>query len=391
MDEARPTEATDLAKSSTLQIVPKPPNDLAAEDQQRVRQESEDMLVKIQASLNNRSSVLSLDDLGSDEVVDVGKSVELIETRVNNIVRLENDHESIPDKILQMRRSVDELNPKRTQQHPVTRLIAALPGGKTVVDWWWKSGLRQMAMKRETIRSQIKGIRDGLLGNKQQLLEDNQQLAHLYDFVRGGALLRLQQKAFLLELLAGKLQQLYSGLAPDDPLRDRVRMALEKVIHRAKTLRLNETALTQALATIDITIDGNGKIAESLEEAAVLVPTYLTPLMALYQSMFHQQQGIKTLKNTQEGVGQVIVRTSELTKDSATAVSDAYYDLNGLVAQVEQAQKNLIEAFEEIEYRSRNGMVQAQAEINRLQASSQELRNRQQKLQSGRDLAALPK
>ena len=245
-------------------------------------------------------------------------------------------------------------------------------------------------MRRETIREQIRGVKDGLLGNKGQLLEENAQLNQLYDYIVKGALLNLQRTGYTCELLLEKLQESWNGMVPDDVRRPRLQGAIEKIIVRVRHLRQTENALQQALATIDITVDGNGKIAESLEETATLTTSYLTVAMALYQALAHQQKAIQALVKAREGTADVMVKTSQKARRSAETGSELYFDPATELAKVEEAQGNLIAALQTLEDASRTGTVKARQSITKLRSMTDELKGIQSQLRASLGLSETP-
>jgi uncharacterized protein YaaN involved in tellurite resistance len=367
-------------------VVPKAPEGLTAEVRVQIESEVASLANTINASLSNRNFMMTLDNVGRPEQELASQRIELIETRVNALTKTETAGAKIPAVVSEMRTSIDQLNPKRIEQSRFGQWLARLPGGQPILEMWWASGLRQITIKRETIREQIKGIKEALLGNKSQLLGDNGQLNQLYGYVSGGAMVGLQKTAYMCELLLEKLQQSLLAMPPDDPRRDRLQGAIEKITVRVRHMRQTENALQQALATIDITLDGNVKIAESLDETAMMTTSYLTVAMALYQALAHQQQAIQALVKAREGTADVMIKTSEMARASAETVSELYFNPAAELAKVEQAQANLMAALGTLEEASRDGVVAARQGITKLRAMTETLREREAHLRATREL-----
>jgi uncharacterized protein YaaN involved in tellurite resistance len=380
--------ASPLLPSSTSQyITPKPPEGLASDVQEQIASEVMALAATIGNSLGSRTFMMTMENMGRSDQDLATQRIELIETRVNAVTKRNVAQEDIPAAVKEIRFVIDKLNPKRTQQSRVGRILELVPGGRPVLEFWWSSGLHQIAMRRETIREQIKGVKAGLLGNKAQLVEDNRQLNQLYDYIVKGAMLHLQRTAYTCELLLGKLQEMFDGMAPDDPHRGRLQGAIEKITVRVRHMRQTENALQQGLATIDITVDGNGKIAESLEETATLTTAYLTVAMALYQALAHQQQAIQTLVKAREGTADVMIKTSEMAKQGAEKVTELYFDPANELAKVEEAQGNLMSALQTLENASRNGVVKARQSIEKLRSMTEALRDKQAQLRASQALS----
>lgn len=372
-------------------IIPKPPDGLTSEAQDHITSEVESLAKTIEKSLDSRNFLMTLDNIGRPEQDLANQRIELIETRINAVTKKETDQEAdVPTAVTEMRTAIDKLNPKRIQQSLFGKFLERVPFGRPVLEFWWASGLREITMRRETIREQIKGVKEGLLGNKAQLLEDSQQLNRLYDYVTQGAMLQLQRTAYTCELLLGKLQGMFNEMPPDDVRRNRLQGAMEKIMVRVRHMRQIENALQQGLATIDITVDGDAKIAESLEETATLTTAYLTVAMALYQALAHQQRAIQTLVKAREGTATVMVKTSEMARHSAETVSELYFNPEAELAKVEEAQNNLMSALQTLEDASRNGMTKSRQGAEKLRSMTQALRDKQDQLRASRGLSETP-
>lgn len=376
--------------STPQSIVPKPPEGLATATQEQIASEVTALAKTIEESLSNRTFMMTLENIGRPDQDIASQRIELIETRVATVAKKETAQADIPAAVTEMRSVIDKLNPKRTQQSLVGQFLERVPGGRALLELWWKSGLHQIAMRRETIREQIKGVKAGLMGNKMQLAEDNRQLGLLYDYIVKGAMSQLQRTAYTCELLLGRLEEMFASMELEDPRRARLQGAIEKITVRVRHMRQTENALQQGLATIDITMDGNGKIAESLEETATLTTAYLTVAMALYQALAHQQQAIQTLVKAREGTADVMVKTSQMAKQGAETVSELYFDPAAELAKVEEAQGNLMSALQTLEDASRNGVVKARQSIEKLRTMTEDLREKQTQLRASHDLGEIP-
>ncbi len=376
-----------LAKQEGGALVPRRPESLSVDSDRQVRMEVETLTATIVESLEDRQFMTTLDNLGRPEQELAAKRIELIETRVSNVTKVEGPGTKIPEVVEGMRAEIDKLNPKRTDQSGLASFIAVLPGGNALLDLWWASGIRQTIQRRETIRERIKQIRQGLLGNKQQLTEDSAGLNQLYAHVKDATIAKLQVVTYSCELLLEKLRELYDSLDPDSPKKARVRRAIEVITFRVRMMRLTENALQQSLATIDITTDGNGKIADALEEVATLSTAYLTVAMALYQALAHQQRSIKALVKAREGTTDVMVKTSEMAVESVRSVSEQYFNPVGEMEKVRQSHQNLMTALQTLEDASKNGVVKARESIGQLQDMTAELRKKQDELRGGHVLS----
>lgn len=376
-----------LASQQTQALVPKAPDALTTEGNAEVQKQVDQIANTIEQSLSSRSFMLSIDDLGRPEQQLATQRIELIETRVNAVIGKKAEDPSVPNALVEMRQALDDLNPSRGTQSFTARVVENIPViGEPIMNWWWSSGLRQTAMKRETIRQQVLAVKESLEQNRQRQLADNVQLASLYDFLRKSVMFELQRSAYALELLAGKIETMMSTEEPESDKRKRLQVALERVAVRAMHLRSTENALQQGLATIDVTIDGNQKLAESLEQTASLTTSYLTVAMALYQALSHQKQALQAVIRARRGTEEVMVKTSEMAREGAAAITEVYYNPAVALQAVQQAHNNLMAALTQIEQASQQGLVTAKTSIQSLRHMTEELAAKQERLRSGQQV-----
>jgi uncharacterized protein YaaN involved in tellurite resistance len=372
---------------STQTIEPKPPSGFSPEAIQKVTEEVMAIAATASQQLENRAWITSLEGLGRADQDIASQKIEFVETKVNKLGGMaEKTDVDIPSIVTNMRQAIDKLNPQKARQSWLGRFLESIPGGKPILALWWASGLRQITMQRETVRQQIKGIRQGLLGNRDQLKQDNGELETVYSFIADTTLANLQRSAFAGELLWEQLQKMQNVLPPDDPRHARLRRAIEIVVVRIRSMRLIETALQQSLATTDIAIDGNNKLAESLDETANLTTSYLTVAMSLYQALARQKEAIKALVKAREGTADVMVETSRMAQQSATDVSEQYFNPSSQLAKVEEAHHNLMGALQTLEDASRSGLSEARQSIGKLRSMTDELREKQDELRGARTL-----
>lgn len=376
-----------VASQQTQALVPKAPDALTTEGNSEVQKQVDELASTIEKSLSSRSFMLSIDNLGRPEQQIATQRIELIETRVNTVIDRKTEDPSVPNALVEMRQALDDLNPNHSAHSITARIVENIPIiGEPLMDWWWSSGLRQTATKRETIRQQILAVKESLEQNRQRQLADNVQLASLYDFLRKSVMFELQRSAYALELLAGKIETMMSAEEQESDKRKRLQVALERVAVRAMHLRSTENALQQGLATIDVTIDGNQKLAESLEQTASLTTSYLTVAMALYQALAHQKQALQAVIRARRGTEEVMVKTSEMAREGVAAITDVYYNPAVALQAVQQAHNNLMAALTQIEQASQQGLVTAKTSIQSLRRMTEELAAKQEQLRSGQQV-----
>src|SRR5579872_1659653 len=381
---ARQITGQDLIPATLESLVPKAPANLAANDEQQIRSEVAITVRLISESMGDRNFVLGLENFKREIQTAAQAKIELIESRVNQVARYESPQGlDIPQVVAEMRSGIDQLDPKRAERHWFWKIISVIPGTNSIQDWWWSSGLRQILIQRETVRARIKKIVLGLQGNRQVIQEDSKQLGILHNQIESGSMFELQKAAYNCELVLQDLLEMQNQLGSDNSNAAQLRRVIETFTVRASNFRRTENALEQALTVVDITIDGNRKISESLEETSVFTSEYLTVAMALYQALAHQQRAIKVLILARRGTADVMQKTGEMAQESVAVVNEQYFNPVEMLNQIEQSQAKLMNALQSLEDASRNGAAAARQGIGKLQQATSELRTKRQELLGG--------
>ena len=107
--------------------------------------------------------------------------------------QLEGEGAEIPRTLIELRHTMDEINPNvLSQPTGIAKWVGKVPGVGTV--------LKRIAVKYESVQTQIDHIMNGLRHGKDKLLQDNAELEQLYEQV-GQAQRGVQESAYIGELL----------------------------------------------------------------------------------------------------------------------------------------------------------------------------------------------
>ena len=111
----------------------------------------------------------------------------------------EGEGGEIPRSLVELRHTMDEINPHvLSQPGKISKILGRVPAiGKV---------LKRIAVKYESVQTQIDAIMAGLRSGKDRLLQDNIELEQLYQQVRQSQF-GIQQSAYMGELLWQKLEE----------------------------------------------------------------------------------------------------------------------------------------------------------------------------------------
>ncbi len=378
---------------ATKAITPKRPEQLAEADDARLRQETDTLAGSIVQSAHSRTFFMQIEEIGNEETALVNERISFLEERIHKTSkRLRGVSTEIPTAVGKLRKSLEELHPDPATQSTFGKMLSKVPlMGESLADFWMQSGLREFERQRETTREQIVAIRDSLEANASQLLSDSTELSRMYDIVVANDQLRVQQRAYTMELLVQQLVETARGLSADqERLRGRLQTAVERLTVKVMKLREAEYLMQQGLAATDLTIDAECKVAESLNQTAMVTTSYLPMAQAITQAHGNLARASKAQTAASEGVAEAEALTVDLATKGAAAAAQIYYNPTVTMERHRAAQQKMIQAMEDLEEASHTGMTQATQAIDQFCTMADELRQRQDRLRASRVLTEEP-
>src|SRR5690606_9473050 len=173
-----------------------------------------------------------LSALGVKDQQKASKEIGLLKTRVGTLLKdLDGDGGEIPKNLIELRNTMDEINPSVLgQASGISKLLGRTPGNGKI--------LKRIAVKYESVQTQIDHIMNGLRHGKDRLLEDNAELEQLYEQVQE-AQQGVQQAAYMGELLWAKIDEKLAENT-DQGERQKLQAMAHRVAMRVQDLRTME-------------------------------------------------------------------------------------------------------------------------------------------------------
>ena len=267
---ASPTPGGGEAEQKAL--VPLAPKGLDSAAESALVERAEELAGKVQAQPGDRQLSRQLGALGAREQQSAAQEINLLKTRVGTLLKeVDGEGGEIPKALVELRHQMDEINPHvLSQPGKLGRLLGRVPGiGKV---------LKNIAVKYESVQTQIDAIMAGLRAGKDRLLQDNAELEQLYQQVKQ-AQLGIQQSAYVGELLWQKLDDALIDCDPGE--RQKLQAMMHRVAMRVQDLRTMEQVNLQFFVSIDMTLQNNDTLAEQVDRTVMVTQNLLTVGLAI--------------------------------------------------------------------------------------------------------------
>ena len=372
-----PAEAPPVQAVALVPMRPKGVDDAAAV---QLEQKAGDLAQQVSANPEDRQLGRRLSALGVKDQQKASKEIGLLKTRVGTMMKqLEGEGGEIPKTLLQLRETMDEINPQVLgQSSGLSKLLGRVPAVGKV--------LKRIAMKYETVQTQIDNIMNGLRHGKDKLLQDNAELEQLYEQV-GEAQLGVQQSAYMGELLWQKIEDRLVE-SSDPPERQKLQAMLHRVAMRVQDLRTMEQVNLQFFASIDMTVQNNDTLCEQVDRTVMVTQSLLTVGLAIQAALANQKQIAGAVKSVQASTAAMLEANAAAIGAQTREIGEMQNDPVIALESVKNAYTTLVGAMDDMERIRSEGTEKARAGIAELTKMSAALEPKVEALSAARELPA---
>ena len=323
----------------------------------------------------------SITHLGVQAQRAAGTEMELLRTRVGDMMTQEGPGEEIAKELVDLRMALNEINPHELQQPT---------GIKKYLGWIPFIGkitpaikvLEKIAIKYEPVSKQVTLIEGKLREGRAMLARDNVELRKLYEQIEAQQL-PIQKNAYMGELVMGDLNELM--VQSEDALKtERVRNALHDVSMRVQDLRTMETVHTQFFVSIEMTRQNNNRLGQSVERTLALGSNVVIVGLAIQSALTRQKRVLEAVQHTREFLGNLIAANAASIKQHTEDIGDVYNNPVIAIDKITQAHNDLIEAMNTADRLKQEGIDSARENIAKLSQLSTEMSQRSQGLRDQR-------
>lgn len=347
----------------------------------QLEQQAGELALQVATSPEDRKLARRLSALGVKDQQKASKEIGLLKTRVGTMLKqLDGDGGGeIPKTLMQLRETMDEINPQVLGQPTgLSKLFGKVPGVGKV--------LKRIAMKYETVQSQIDNIMNGLRHGKDKLLQDNAELDQLYEQVME-AQVGVQRAAYMGELLWQKIDDQLVD-ADNSATRQKLQAMMHRVAMRVQDLRTMEQVNLQFFASIDMTVQNNDTLCEQVDRTVMVTQSLLTVGLSIQAALANQKQIAGAVKSVQESTAAMLEANAVSIGVQTREIGEMQNNPVIALDSVKNAYNTLVGAMDEMEMIRSAGTEKARAGIAELTKMSAALEPKVEALAAARELPA---
>jgi uncharacterized protein YaaN involved in tellurite resistance len=355
------------APSPPAELVPTAPAKLAQEAQLEIQDQARELAGQMLADPQDRQLARRLGSLGSEAQQQAGAEMELLKTRVGTLMKdLDGPGAKIPEGLVSLRKTMDDINPHAAlakQRGFLSKLLRRAPVIGDV--------LADIAVKYESVQTQIDAIVGGLRAGKDELLADSLGLERLYQQVRE-AQLEVQKAAYLGELLWTELET--AKKQASDPVdAEGLQAVIHRVAMRVQDLRTMEQVNTQFFVSIDMTIQNNDHLSDAITRTVTVTQSLLTVGLAIQAALSNQKKILSAVQETQQYTSDMLAASAAAIRQQTSEIGDLYTNPVLALDKVKSAFDDLIGAMDEMDSLRKAGTESARQGIAQLNEMTAQL------------------
>jgi len=361
-------------------LVPTRPRGVSEEAATEIEQRAGELALEVSSNPEDRKLGRRLSALGVKDQQKASKEISLLKTRVGTLLKdIDGEGGEIPKNLVELRHTMDEINPQVLgQASGFSKLLGRTPGiGKV---------LKRIAVKYESVQTQIDGIMNGLRHGKDRLIEDNAELEQLYEQVQE-AQLGVQKSAYMGELLWSKIDERLAT-ATDPGERQKLQAMMHRVAMRVQDLRTMEQVNLQFFASIDMTIQNNDTLGEQVDRTVMVTQSLLTVGLAIQAALMNQKKIAGAVKSVQDSTAAMLEANAAAIGAQTREIGEMQNNPVIALDSVKNAYNSLIGAMDEMEQIRSAGTEKARAGIAELTKMSAALEPKVEALQAAGELPA---
>ena len=376
--ESVPSEAAAGAPSAAL--VATRPKGLDEQSGHQLAARADELAEAVLSEPGDRKLGRQVSAMGVREQQRASKEIGLLKTRVGTMLKqLEGEGGEIPKTLIELRHTMDGINPQVLgQPSGIAKWLGKAPGVGKV--------LKRIAVKYESVQTQIDHIMNGLRHGKDRLLMDNAELEQLYDQVHL-AQQGVQQSAYVGELLWEKLEDAFAEVT-EPAQRQKLQAMMHKVAMRVQDLRTMEQVNLQFFVSIDMTLQNNDALCDQIDRTVMVTQSLLTVGLAIQAALANQKQIASAVRQVQESTAAMLEANAAAIGRQTAEIGEMQNNPVIALDRVKNAYSTLVGAMDEMEKIRTAGTEKARAGIAELTRMSSALEPRVEALQAARELPA---
>ena len=349
---------------------PVPPATMTADEVDLARRQATEMVRELRESTGARQMAVidEVTSVGLHSQRNAGRQLELVKTRLSTLLDGGAAGSEVATDLVDLRNALDRINPVTEQQSLWARTVGVLPFMRDNV---MVRALKRIALRYETVSTQITVIETRLRDGRSLLARDNVELRRLYEDVEAqqDAVSRQQ---FLGELLLRELEQLLEQ-TEDTLQRDRIQAAVHDVAMRLQDLHVMQEVHLQYFVSIDVTRQNNNRLGQAVDRTLALATNVVTIGLAIQAALVRQRSVQEATERTREFLGEVITQNAAAIRRQTEEIGDLYNEPVIAMDKLVRAHQDLLAALDLASRLRDEGVITAKRNIDELTGMTREL------------------
>ena len=372
--------ATGAAPGATTALTATRPKGLDEQAGAQLDQRAREMAEAVLEDPGDRKLGRQVSAMGVREQQHASKEISLLKTRVGTMLKqLEGEGGEIPKTLIELRHTMDEINPQVLgQPSGLSKILGRVPKVGKV--------LKRIAVKYQSVQTQIDHIMNGLRHGKDKLLMDNAELEQLYEQVEQ-AQQGVQQSAYVGEMLWKALEDASVEVA-EPAQRQKLQAMMHKVAMRVQDLRTMEQVNLQFFVSIDMTLQNNDALCDQIDRTVMVTQSLLTVGLAIQAALANQKQIATAVRQVQDSTAAMLEANAAAIGRQTAEIGEMQNNPVIALDRVKNAYETLVGAMDEMEKIRAAGTEKARSGIAELTRMSSALEPRAEALQAARQLPA---
>jgi uncharacterized protein YaaN involved in tellurite resistance len=374
------TSAGGLPAAPATALTATRPKGLDEQSGRQLAEKADELAAAVLAEPGDRKVTRQVSAMGVREQQRASKEIGLLKTRVGTMLKqLDGEGGEIPKTLIELRHTMDAINPQVLgQPSGIAKWLGKAPGVGKV--------LKRIAVKYESVQSQIDHIMNGLRHGKDKLLMESAELEQLYDQVYM-AQQGVQQSAYVGELLWNKLDD--SAVEVSEPAqRQKLQAMTHKVAMRVQDLRTMEQVNLQFFVSIDMTLQNNDSLCDQIDRTVMVTQSLLTVGLAIQAALASQKQIASAVKQVQDSTAAMLEANAAAIGRQTAEIGEMQNNPVIALDRVKNAYTTLVGAMDEMEKIRSAGTEKARAGIAELTRMSSALEPKVEALRAAKELPA---
>ena len=303
--------------------------------------------------------------IGVKEETATVREMELLKVRLGAVMSEEGAGSDIGRDMVELRRSLDELNPQGAPGGSVVgRALKSVP----IVGRLFSpvNALKKIAIRYEPVSAQVAAIETRLREGKRTLLADNAELRKLYEGVeqKRPSVIR---GAYFGELLVYELEKAIEAEQDAEQV-ERFRTSLHDVATRVQDLKTINEVIMQYLVSIEMNRQNNLRLSQAVDRTLALGGNVVLVGLAIQVALSRQRRVMEANKRTREFLGGMIAANAAAIKQHTAEIGDVYNNPVIAIEVVERAHADLVDAIDSVRMLREDGVRQAKDNMSKLDA-----------------------